>query len=190
MTDMRKYLNILTESAVTDPLEVKTPNTNSEKEIDPEPSEDELYSDAYKASERRWSQHFDETVQRMKHLAGIPVSEDSIYPDADHMSADRHPNDEGSNGSTPDQKFGEDEIYDGEEGTAPQHKTSHPGECCPPKAPMAESTDEEDLEEAEVDEDGFSYKMAQAAKDGKKEVEIGGKKFKVTMSKDKAEKIA
>lgn len=53
MTDMRQYLNILTESAATTPPALKNANTNSAKEIDPEPSEDELYSDAYAASERR-----------------------------------------------------------------------------------------------------------------------------------------
>ncbi|NJO61043.1 MAG: hypothetical protein HC836_23115 [Richelia sp. RM2_1_2] len=135
-----------------------------------------------------WGHMFNETVARMKKLAGINIAEDSIYPNADHMTSDRHPNDEGGDGSTPDQKFGTDEQYNDEGPTAPHHRTSHPGRYCELKAPMTEATHikDEELDEEDIDENSFSYKMAQAAKAGKSEIEIDGKKFKVTMSKDKS----
>lgn len=41
----------------------------------------------------------------------------------------------------------------------------------------------------EIDESEFSYKIAQAAVDGKKKVKIGDKEFPVKMSKEKAKEI-
>ena len=49
--------------------------------------------------------------------------------------------------------------------------------------------DEEDLEEKMLDDDAFTYKIAQAAMDGESEIELDGKTHKVTMSKDQAAKI-
>ena len=49
---------------------------------------------------------------------------------------------------------------------------------------LKEAHDETDLEESE-----FTYKIAQAALDGKKTITLGGKKHPVKMSKEKAEKI-
>jgi len=43
--------------------------------------------------------------------------------------------------------------------------------------------------EAEVDEDGFTYKIAKAALDGKDKVKIGDKEHPVKMSKEKAKEI-
>ena len=43
--------------------------------------------------------------------------------------------------------------------------------------------------ETEVDEDGFTYKVAQAALDGKDKVKIGDKEHPVKMSKEKAKEI-
>ena len=49
---------------------------------------------------------------------------------------------------------------------------------------LKEALDETDLEESE-----FTYKIAQAALDGKKTITLGGKEHPVKMSKEKAEKI-
>lgn len=45
------------------------------------------------------------------------------------------------------------------------------------------------LQEEELTENEFSYKIAQAAMDGKKSVKIGDKEYPVKMSKEKAKKI-
>jgi len=47
----------------------------------------------------------------------------------------------------------------------------------------------ETMEEADMDESEFTYKIAQAALDGKKTVKIGDKEHPVKMSKAQAEKI-
>jgi len=53
-----------------------------------------------------------------------------------------------------------------------------------------EQKDEKALKsEAEVDEDAFTYKVAQAALDGKDKVKIGDKEHPVKMSKEKAKEI-
>ena len=41
----------------------------------------------------------------------------------------------------------------------------------------------------ELEEDEFTYAIAKAASKGEKTADVGGKKFPVKMSKDKAEKI-
>jgi hypothetical protein len=48
---------------------------------------------------------------------------------------------------------------------------------------------DEAVEEGDVDESEFTYAIAKAADQGKKQVDIDGKKFPVKMSKDKAEDI-
>lgn len=45
------------------------------------------------------------------------------------------------------------------------------------------------VDEGEVDESEFTYAIAKAAEQGKKHVDIDGKKFPVKMSKDKAEDV-
>lgn len=47
----------------------------------------------------------------------------------------------------------------------------------------------ESIDEADMDESEFTYKIAQAALDGKDKVKIGDKEHPVKMSKDQAEKI-
>ena len=42
---------------------------------------------------------------------------------------------------------------------------------------------------SDVDESPFAFKVAKAAEDGEESVDIGGKKYPVTMSKEKAKKI-
>lgn len=48
---------------------------------------------------------------------------------------------------------------------------------------------EEAVDEGEVDESEFTYAIAKAADQGKKQVDIDGKKFPVKMSKDRAEDV-
>jgi len=47
----------------------------------------------------------------------------------------------------------------------------------------------ESVDEAELDEDEFTYAIAKAASKGEKTVDIDGEKFPVKMSKEKAKKI-
>ena len=47
----------------------------------------------------------------------------------------------------------------------------------------------ESMEEADMDESEFTYKIAQAALDDKDTVKIGDKEHPVKMSKDQAKKI-
>ena len=44
-------------------------------------------------------------------------------------------------------------------------------------------------EATDVEESPFSWKVAKAAEDDEESVDIGGKKYPVTMSKEKAKKI-
>ena len=54
--------------------------------------------------------------------------------------------------------------------------------------PSRPDTDEA-VDEGDVDESEFTYAIAKAADQGKKQVDIDGEKFPVKMSKDKAEDI-
>ena len=57
------------------------------------------------------------------------------------------------------------------------------------KNPQNKDMQGEEIDEKMIDDDAFTYKIAQAAMDGKSEIELDGKTHKVTMSKDQAAKI-
>lgn len=136
-------------------------------------------------ADEKWNQQFNETVQRMKMLAGL--KEDDVYAGKEFAttlsSEPIHPNEMG-NDSAGGVKFGDDSFYGGkDEGPfKTKKKTTSPGEGGTPKAPIEEA-------EEVLDEEAFTYKMAEAALEGKANVEIGGMNFAVRMPKDKAEQI-
>ena len=105
-------------------------------------------------------------LARIKHLSGI--SEDSIYPDASHMNTEKKWDEMGNEAAGPHEKFGDDEIYDGEACPMAHNKhTDRPGEDKMPSAP-------------------FSHKMAEAAVAGKETFKHKGQTFKVRMNEERA----
>ena len=57
------------------------------------------------------------------------------------------------------------------------------------QSPREEENSKESVDEAELDEDEFTYAIAKAASKGEKTVDIDGEKFPVKMSKEKAKSI-
>lgn len=113
----------------------------------------------------------DEAAELARFLKLSGLSEDSIYPDAKHMSTEKKWDQMGSDGPHPDQKFGNDEIYGDEEGPMKHtNKTTSPGEDKTPSAP-------------------FTRKMAEAAIAGNDTFEHEGQTFKVRMNEDRAKEI-
>lgn len=142
-------------------------------------------------SDEWWENQFNETLERMKHLAGVevvaeedenveevdedkeeePLEEDSIYQGADEMNTEKKWDEMGNDSAGPNEKFGDDEIYDGEAGPLAHKKhTDRPGEH---NAACA----------------SFSKKMAEACVAGKDIFEHKGQTFKVRMNEARAKDI-
>jgi hypothetical protein len=54
---------------------------------------------------------------------------------------------------------------------------------------IREAIEECGMDEGDLEEDEFTYAIAKAADKGEKTADVGGEKFPVKMSKDKAKKI-